>query len=217
VEFSAAREIALIADRNCGLADSYELNFGPWSFSADVGLHFLMSSSFGAKGRLLYNVVRFMRSERCLELGTAYGMSTFFILAALEKYTKSGCLATIEGGEPQFTLASTALKARYPQNVVCYFGFIDKVLPDALKSLGPVDFVFHDAGHRREDYIRDFDQFSASLAHGAVVFFDDIRWEKPKHLAEDPHSYEGWLQVVAHPRVRRAVEIDNALGLLFIE
>jgi hypothetical protein len=42
-------------------------------WAGDVGLHFGVSSSLGHKGRLLANVIRLCRSERCLELGTAYG------------------------------------------------------------------------------------------------------------------------------------------------
>jgi hypothetical protein len=88
IDFSVAQEIALIADRNRSVSEPKE--FGQWA--GDIGLHFQSSSSFGRKGRVLFNVVRFARSEHCLELGTAYGMSALFILAALKAYAKSGHL-----------------------------------------------------------------------------------------------------------------------------
>ena len=217
VEISAAREIALVADRNSALTDSFDISHGSWTWAGDVGLHFSLSSSFGSKGRILYNIIRFMRSERCLELGTAYGMSAFFILDALEKYAESGHLATIEGAQPQFSLSSSVLKARFGASVTCHFGLSNNILPELFKSPDQFDFIFHDSSHSREDYIRDFDQLSQRLAPGSVVLFDDIRWESLKYLAEEPHTYEGWQAVVAHPRVRRAVEIDDMLGLLFFE
>jgi hypothetical protein len=50
---------------------------------------------------------------------------------------------------------------------------------------------------------------------GAVVLFDDIRWNVPK-VARNLYTYEGWQAVVAYPRVRRAIEIDGSLGLLLM-
>lgn len=48
--------------------------------------------------------------------------------------------------------------------------------------------MFHGAGHSRED-INDFKQVVESLAPGAVVLFDDIRWNVPK-VARNLHTYE---------------------------
>jgi predicted O-methyltransferase YrrM len=213
VEFSLAREIALVADQSRSRPDARV--FRKWT--GDVGSHFTASSSFGNKGRILFNVVRFMRSERCVELGTAYGMSALFILGALKSYAKSGYLATVEGMEPQFSLGSSMLKGRYGEAVSCHFGDTEKVIPELVKTLGKIDFLFHDAGHSREDYIRDFALVSGALAPGAVVLFDDIRWYPSARTFEgDPRSYEGWKEVIAHSRVRRAVEVDGLFGLFLV-
>jgi hypothetical protein len=65
-----ALELAEEADRLRGMTAGIDWeNF----WAGDVGLHFGISSSLGHKGRLLANVIRLCRSERCLELGTAYG------------------------------------------------------------------------------------------------------------------------------------------------
>ena len=147
VDFATAREIALAADRNSALTDPYDVSRGSWSWSGDLGFNFSLTSSFGRKGRVLYNIVRFMRSERCLELGTAYGMSAFFILAALEKFATSGHLATVEGEEPQYSLSLSSLKAQFGASVTCHFGYTNDVLPELVKSPDQYDFVFHDATH----------------------------------------------------------------------
>ena len=212
IDFPVAQEIALIADRNRSASEPKE--FSRWA--GDIGLDFQSASSFGGKGRILFNVVRFARSEHCLELGTAYGMSALFILAALKAYAKSGHLTTVEGWEPQFSLGSAMLKRLHGEMVSCHFGTTGKVLPELVKSLGRIDFMFHDAGHSREDYIGDFNQVSEILSPGAVVLFDDIRWEDPTMYEGQARTYEGWKEVVSHPRVKRAVEIDDALGLLLL-
>ena len=144
-------------------------------------------------------------------------MSALFILAALTTYAKSGHLATVEGFEPQFSLSSSLLKRRYGETVACHFGKIAGVLPELLNSLGSIDFMFHDCGHSRDDYINDFNQVSKLLAPGAFVLFDDIRWEDPRFVKGEARTYEGWQAVVGHPRVSRAVEIDGVLGLLLIK
>jgi predicted O-methyltransferase YrrM len=214
MELPAAREIALIRDDLRSNSQSKTANY-PWA--GDVGLHSSIGSVSGGKGRILFNLVRFARSERCLELGTAYGISALFILAALRLYFKSGHLTTLEGSEPQFSIASALLKGRYGDMVSCHFGLTGKLLPGLVKSIGPIDFMFHDAGHSHDDYVNDFNLVSQSLGPGAIVLFDDIRWgkdERWKTSSKPIDTYGGWKEVVGHSRVCRAFEVDGTLGLL---
>lgn len=89
IEYPVAREISLIADQDRSLPEPVEIK--AWQWVGDAGLHFSSSSSLGSKGRILFNVIRLMRSERCLELGTAYGMSALFILAGLKATLDLDC------------------------------------------------------------------------------------------------------------------------------
>jgi predicted O-methyltransferase YrrM len=216
-DFSSAREIGLVADAIRSNAQEQSPQY--WNWAGDVGLHFLISSSLGWKGRILFNVVRLMRSERCLELGTAYGMSALFILAALKHYSPSGHLNTLEGAEPQFSIASSTLKHRYGDMVSCHFGLTSALLPELVRLIGPIDFMFHDAGHSYKDYVSDFNQVSQNLVPGAIVLFDDIRWEDERWVSGPTtaaNTYAGWKAVVNHARVSQAIEIDGNLGLLLL-
>jgi predicted O-methyltransferase YrrM len=215
MELPAAREIALIADNLRSNSQPKTANY-PWA--GDVGLHASIASSYPRHGRILFNLVRFMRGERCLELGTAYGISALFILAALHLYFKSGHLVTLEGSEPQFSISSALLKGRYGDMVSCNFGLTGKLLPELVKSIGPIDFMFHDAGHSHDDYVNDFNLVCGNLTPGAVVLIDDIRYEDERFKAssEAADTYRGWKEVVEHSRVCRAFEIDGKLGLLLL-
>ncbi|MGC2332014.1 MAG: class I SAM-dependent methyltransferase [Candidatus Acidiferrales bacterium] len=217
IEFLAAREIAVVADAN---RSNPEPQAQPWwTWAGDVGLHFSIGSSFGRKGRILFNLVRFMRSERCLELGTGYGMSALFILAALQRYSPSGRLHTLEGSEPQFSIASSTLKQRHGDMVSCHFGSTGTLLAELVKSIGPIDFMFHDAGHSHEGYVNDFNEISQILVPGSIVLFDDIRWKDERWKSGSKSAtdtYAGWREVVSHSRVSQAVEIDGNLGLLLL-
>lgn len=212
IEYPVARDIGLIADRYRNLPEPIEVQ----RWVGDMGLHFSISSSFGRKGRILFNIVRFMRCESCLELGTAYGMSALFILAALKAYAQSGLLATIEAWDSIFSLSSSMLKQKYGEMVSCHRGASSDVLPKLLLSLGSIDFMFHDSTHTGAAYIRDFNQVVENLAPGAAVLFDDIRWDDHRIVAGGTNTYRGWKTVISHPRVRRAIEIDGMLGLLLL-
>jgi predicted O-methyltransferase YrrM len=100
--------------------------------------------------------------------------------------------------------------------VSCHFGLTQDALPDLARSLKQIDFLFHDAGHSRDEYIRDFNAVVGILSPGSVVLIDDIRWEDPRFSARQAETYRGWREVVGHARVRRAVEIDGNLGLLLL-
>ena len=127
-----------------------------------------------------------------------------------------GHLTTLEGEEHQFSLASPMLKARYGDLVSCIHGLTQDQLPLIAKVPQLYDFVFHDAGHTRDDYVKDFDAFVGSLKQGAIVLIDDINWDDRRWNSDPSRAHEGWLEVVSHQRVKRAVEIDGEMGLIFI-
>jgi predicted O-methyltransferase YrrM len=212
IAFPTAQAIARIADGYRDLSGVVE--YDRWA--GDLGLLFSISSSFGLKGRILASIVRFTRSERCLELGTAYGMSALFILSALKANEGTGHLTTLEGCDPPFSLAAANLKDQYGGMVSCHLGLTQQVLPELARSLGRIDFVFHDAGHSREEYLRDFNAVVDVLPAGGVVLIDDIRWEDPRFSTRSTDTYRGWLEIVGHARIGRAVEINESLGLLLL-
>jgi len=213
LEFALAESLAKTADAYSG--NSMPMESGSWA--GDVRAHFEMSSSFGHKGRILAAIVRFMRCQRCLELGTAYGMSAMFILEALSKQGRHTHLTTVEGSELQYKIALEQLEGRYPGRVACEYGWTSSVLPRLAKSLEPVDFMFHDAGHSRKDYVGDFHAALPLLAPGAVVLFDDINWNDPRFAANNPQCRQGWLEVASHAKVRWAVEIGQEMGLVLLD
>ncbi len=205
-----ARRCALIADTYLGNTEEFPRR------AADVAWHFAISSSNMTKGRVLAAAVRFMRPTRYLEIGTAYGFSAAIIAFALQRVSSQGRLLTIEIGEIQHRLSAGLLAELFGDRIECCHGSTETVLAPAARRMAPVDFVFHDGGHSGEAYVRDFANLVDALAPGAVVVFDDIRWHNRFAPGTDPRCYEGWREVVAHPRVERAIEIGNDLGLVMV-
>jgi predicted O-methyltransferase YrrM len=202
-----------IADRADWFRGS-TLPFNDGRWSGDVGLAFSIASSTGYKGRILSTIVRLCGARQCLELGTAFGLSAMFIIEQQQRLEQECHLTTIEGSNPQFELARDHLTKAYGAGIACHFGFAQKLLPELARATAPIDFVFHDAGHSREDYVNDFGAIVGALAPGSVVLIDDIRWEDARFFQGVANTYGGWREVVAHPRVRQAIEIDGAMGLL---
>jgi len=95
-------------------------------------------------------------------------------------------------------------------------GLTYEALPALLPSLGSIDFLYHDAGHSRKDYVTDFGLVEPVLGSGATVLVDDINWTSSRFYRGDPQTHAGWMDVVAHERVVRAVELDGKLGLLLL-
>jgi predicted O-methyltransferase YrrM len=205
-----ALNIARIADGHLGRTQYVA------DLSADLGWIFAKGSAFSRRGRILYSAVRFMRPMRCVEAGTFLGMSALYILSALARYSDKGCLHTVEISRTYHSVASGILEARFGKMVRCYCGCTQETLPRIGDEIGEVDFFFHDNGHSRDDYVRDFGLALEYMKGDGIVMFDDIYWKPARNVETDPRCYEGWLEVVSHPRVRRAVEIDSEMGLLLI-
>ena len=196
-----AVRLGLVADQLRGRREPVERP----DWAGDVGAHAAVASSFAHKGRLLTWLVRACRAERVVDLGTAYGMSALFLAAALPE---RGRVVTVEASEPQLSVSGPLLAAHEPVRVQALSALTLEAVADVQAQLGAVDLLFHDAGHSHEAYVADIAAYAPLLAPGALVLMDDIRWPG------DPATYDGWLEVAQHPRVRAAVEIDEAYGLL---
>jgi predicted O-methyltransferase YrrM len=73
-----------------------------------------------------------------------------------------------------------------------------------------------DAGHSRDDYIDDFKLVVGNISSGGVVIVDDIRWNDTRLIRDPAECYEGWKEIVNHPRVIKAVEIGESIGLMLL-
>lgn len=201
-----AVRIGRIADELLARTDPFERP----TWVADVGIHARIASSFGRKGRLLSATARVMAADRAIEVGTAYGMSALFLAAAMRD---GGRLVTLERSEPQLTIAREIL-SRELGDAVAVLGGVSTELREAVRERGsPAGLLFHDGEHSRQAYLDDFGAFEPLLGPGAVVLYDDIDWALGGAASD---TYAGWREVAAHPRVRRAVELDREFGLLLL-
>jgi predicted O-methyltransferase YrrM len=211
VSFDMARDIASHVDSI--LQNRRYKEFFRWA--GDVGIHSVGASSDPAKGRIIAAAVRAMRPRSCLELGTCYGISSYFILSQLESLAEGGQLHTVEFSEVQFEISSSSLKSRFQSAVTSHNADIEKQLDTIARGIGPIDFVFHDANHRGDNYIKDFEVLTPHLKSGALLLLDDIDWKNP-HVSQSLSTYDAWRRIVDSDRVEFAAEVMN-IGIAMIK
>jgi predicted O-methyltransferase YrrM len=133
-------------------------------YSADIAL-----------GRCLYIVCRALRPTVVIETGVAYGMSSAFILQALEQ-NAHGTLYSIDlpplGGEAD-TLVGAVVPTELRSRWVLRRGTSQRLLPELVRQ-GPVDLFIHDSLHTHRNMRREFDTAWPNLRPGGVVISDDI-------------------------------------------
>ncbi len=159
---------------------------------------FAAGSIHPLEGTLLYGLVRSLRPRTIVETGTASGLSTTFLLAALER-NADGRLISIDlpfqagaGGELLPIVAGTSiarddsspvppgkepgwfvpaeLRARWDLRL----GDARELLPAALEEVGEIDLFFHDSLHTREHMLFEFETAWEHLAPGGILVSDDI-------------------------------------------
>ncbi len=132
-------------------------------------------------GRLLartcYAIVRALRPNVVLETGVAYGVTSTFILKALET-NGQGLLHSVDL-PPLGRDANRFVGALVPQSLRrrwhLHRGSTRRVLPKLLPSLGSVGLFVHDSLHTYRTMEYEFAAVTPRLAPGSMLIADDIQ------------------------------------------
>jgi len=143
------------------------------------------------KGLLLFAVIRVLKPDIVIETGVASGISTLFILRALERNGK-GRLYSID--LPNVEQASTLPEGFEPGWIVpedlrrrlsLYIGDSRIVLPELLKRLGRIDMFLHDSLHTYDHMMYEYAEVWKYLRDGGVIASDDVDANEAfKHFVE---------------------------------
>jgi predicted O-methyltransferase YrrM len=151
--------------------------------------HFRLATNFydsglGDSAWVLYGLVRALKPDVCVEIGSARGKSTCHIARALRE-NLGGRLYAIDphqstawndAGEPQ-TLRALERNLR----AVGARGFVEIIRapsPEVGRSWHrPIDLLFIDGDHSYEGVRLDWELFSPHLTRFGVAIFHDTTWE----------------------------------------
>jgi predicted O-methyltransferase YrrM len=163
-----------------------------------------------ALARLCYAVTRALGPEIILETGVCYGITSAFILEALERNRK-GSLHSVDlpplGRDDNkfvgWAVPDGPLKSRWH----LHRGASRKLLPRLLKQVGRVDVFVHDSLHTYRNMRMEFELVWPRLRPGGVLISDDIQGNAAfLELAERK-------DVAFHAAVQE-LEKDSLLGVL---
>lgn len=153
-------------------------------------------------GRLLFRLANYVQPKVMVEMGTSLGISTLYQAKACPDakfITMEGSPKTVEIARHNFELLKAA-------NIKTVVGDFKTTLPEVLKNLKQVDYVFFDGNHRKDATLEYFNAFLAKAADNCVFVLDDIRWSKG--------MLEAWEEIIKEPRATVTIDLFN-FGLVF--
>lgn len=127
-------------------------------------------------GRICYAICRLLNPEVVVETGVAYGVTTSYILKALDM-NKKGMLYSIDL-PPLGKNADSFVGYLVPNNLkskwILYRGTSKRVLPNLLPILNSVDVFVHDSLHTYWNIRRELKMITPYLSRPSAVIADDI-------------------------------------------
>jgi len=153
-------------------------------------------------GRMLFRLVNYMQPKVMVEMGTSLGISALYQAKACPDAT----FITMEGSPQTTALATRNFELMKASNIKIVTGDFSSTLPDVLKSLPSVDYVFFDGNHRKEATLEYFKSFITRASDNCVFVLDDIRWSRG--------MLEAWNEIIREPRATVTIDIFS-IGLVF--
>jgi predicted O-methyltransferase YrrM len=149
----------------------------------------------------LFRLVRNLKRQNGIELGTCLGLSAAYQAGAM-KLNGKGKLHTFEGAPALADIAARHLdELGLNAHVDIVRGRFADTLPVQLERLAPLDYVFIDGHHDEHATIAYFEQMYPYLASDAIVVFDDIAWS--------PGMARAWQTLRADARLPVAIDLGR--------
>ena len=123
---------------------------------------------------ILHYLIKNSDLNNCIELGTSLGITTSYLLKALENKSNPS-LYSIEASKDVHELAKKNIESLSLQkNAHLILGSFDEQLPLLLEKLDVVDFIFIDGDHSYDGFTKDLSSYFPKVKKGGIVSGDDI-------------------------------------------
>lgn len=147
------------------------------AFERTVGMFVGKGGSAGPSlAEALYVLCRLLKPERVIETGLLYGVTSAYILKALEENGK-GTLHTIDLPplDPEEAgILGTAIPQELRKRWSLSVGPSRRILPEILRKTGSVDIFLHDSEHTYINQMGEFRCVWEYLPSGGILLSDDI-------------------------------------------
>jgi len=124
-------------------------------------------------GTMVYTVCRKLKPDAVVETGVSSGVSSAYILCALEK-NNHGQLYSIDlpWGEPSGWIIPDYLRHRWHLEP----GRSSEKLPPLLEKLGGIDIFLHDSEHSYQNMLREYQTAWAYLRGGGILLSHNVNY-----------------------------------------
>lgn len=131
---------------------------------------------------LLYAAVRALRPVSAAETGVANGVSSLFILSAMERNGRGKLhsidLPEAEGFIPAGREAGWLVEGGLRERWRLIIGDTRKLLPALLSELGGIDLFLHDSAHTEENMLFEYEVAWPRLNPGGILASDDTGFNR---------------------------------------
>jgi predicted O-methyltransferase YrrM len=182
-----------------------ELGSGKASVSAKEKLSDIASKSLAPAvlAQFYVRIVRYLKAESIIELGTSLGITTLYLALGNEAQ-----VVTLEGNKAVADIAITNFEFFEKKNISVVDGNINQTLKEALFNMRRVDFALMDANHRYEPTIQYFELIAKRVKEKSIVVIDDIH--------RSPEMLKAWNEIRKHQLVYGSIDLFRC-GVLFFE
>lgn len=139
------------------------------------------SVSTPAKCRLLFNIVQWAKPAEMLELGTSLGITAMYQQLA----ARNARLTTLEGVPVIARIAKAHFEMMHLAQIRIVEGLFDDTLPDVLRQIERLDYVFIDGNHQKSAVLTYFELCLTKSHPKTVIVIDDIHWSNGMREAWD--------------------------------
>ena len=126
--------------------------------------------------KFLYILCRIIKPKNIIETGVAYGLSSYYILSALEK-NRTGTLCSIDSvfrpwqsEEMIGAIIPTNLRSRWK----LVLGKSNEKLLETFNKINDVDIFIHDSLHSYKNMTFEFDCAFEKISNNGIIISDDI-------------------------------------------
>lgn len=152
--------------------------------------------------QLLFRLVHRFKPTNVLELGTSLGISTMYLAASSSKIN----VTTVEGCPNISKVAQINFDKLGLKNINLINQPFEAFLPNYLKTISSLDFVFFDGNHTKEATLNYFNLCVEKTNQQTIFVFDDIYWSKGMN--------EAWNEIKQHPKITTTIDLF-AVGIVF--
>lgn len=157
-----------------------------------------------SSGLFYYRLVRDLLPTTIVEIGTAFGVSGMYWLAALEDNDK-GRLLTFDPNDTWRAIAISNLAA-IGTRFTSFLGTFEEHFHEALTPNTTVDLAFVDGIHTSAFVLPQVRMLREKMGAGAILILDDIRFSKD--------MYRCWSDLATAESARASIEVGGRVGII---